>query len=109
MKILRKKREFHWTKHIRKKMRQYRISEKRALRIFYRPERKEVGVAENTIAAMQKTGSKKYPSEIWIMFQERKNKIIMISTWRYPGVSPVRQPPPIPQEVLENLEEILKE
>jgi len=31
----------------------------------------------------------------------------MISAWKYPGKSPIREPP-IPEDVLENLKEILE-
>lgn len=111
----------HWTNHIKEKMRQYQLSERRILRVFRNPDRKEIGVAPETIAAMQTAGTKKHPYEIWIMYQIRnskskiqnvkwkRKKLIMISAWKYPGKSPVREPPPIPEDVLENLDEILKE
>jgi hypothetical protein len=109
--------EIHWTKHIKEKMREYQLSERRLLRIFRNPERKEEGIAPGTVAVMQ-TGGRKRPYEIWLMYQIKISKlksqnskfkrIIMISAWKYPGKSPVRKPP-IPEEVLENLEEILKE
>jgi hypothetical protein len=99
--------EIHWTKHIKEKMKEYQLSERRLLRIFKNPERKEEGIAPDTIAVMQTRGRKR-PYEIWLMYQIRKSKIIMISAWKYPGKSPIRKPP-IPEEVLENLEEILKE
>jgi hypothetical protein len=109
--------EIHWTRHIKEKMKEYQLSERRLLRIFRNPERKEEGIAPDTVAVMQ-SGGRKLPYEIWLMYQIRKSKsknqnakrekIIMISAWKYPGKSPVRNPP-IPEEVLENLERILKE
>ena len=99
--------EIHWTRHIKEKMKEYQLSERRLLRIFKNPERKEEGIAPDTIAVMQTRGRKR-PYEIWLMYQIRNSKIIMISAWKYPGKSPIRKPP-IPEEVLENLEEILKE
>jgi hypothetical protein len=99
--------EIHWTNHIKEKMKEYQLSERRLLRIFKNPERKEEGIAPETVAVMQ-TGGRKRPYEIWLMYQERNSKIIMISAWKYPRKSPIRKPP-IPEEVLENLEEILKE
>jgi hypothetical protein len=109
--------EIHWTRHIKEKMREYQLSERRLLKIFKNPERKEEGIAPDTIAVMQ-TGGRKRPYEIWLMYQIKKSKtknqnakrekIIMISAWKYPGKSPVKNLP-IPEEVLENLEEILKE
>jgi hypothetical protein len=63
------------------------------------------------------TGGRKRPYEIWLMYQIKKSKtknqnakrekIIMISAWKYPGKSPMRKPP-IPEGFLENLEKILK-
>ena len=35
-------------------------------------------------------------------------KIIIISAWRYPGVSPLREPPPIPDDVWEILRKMKK-
>jgi hypothetical protein len=72
---------------------------------------------------MQQAGSKKHPYEIWIMYQQKgkgqksrlrqgyggqakvksSGKITIISAWRYPGISPVHEPPPIPEEVWEIL------
>jgi hypothetical protein len=109
--------EIHWTRHIKEKMREYQLSERRLLKIFKNPERKEEGIAPDTIAVMQ-TGGRKRPYEIWLMYQIKSSelkaqssklkRIVMISAWKYPGKSPTRKPP-IPEEVLENLEEILKE
>lgn len=56
---------------------------------------------------MQIAGTKKHPSEIWLMYQKEKTggkkiknkKIKIISAWRYPGRSPLGQPPPIPEDV----------
>jgi len=100
-------RNLNWTKHIKEKMRQYQLSEKRLIRILRRPERKELGIASDTVAVMQTAGTKKHPYEIWLMYQIIKSKIKMISAWKYPGKSPVREPPPIPEDVLENLEELV--
>jgi hypothetical protein len=118
-KLPRDTKEIHWTKHIKEKMREYQLSERRLLRIFRNPERKEEGIAPKTVAVMQTAGRKR-PYEIWLMYQIRKSKgksqkakfegkrIVMISAWKYPGKSPVRKPP-IPEDILENLEDILKE
>ena len=100
-----------WTKHSKVKMRQYRLSEKRVLRIFRKPDRKEEGVAPETIAAMQITGTKKHPTEVWMMYQiiKKPRQIKIISAWRYPGRSPLGEPPPIPEDTLEELDNILKD
>ncbi len=101
-----------WTSHVKRKMQQYRLSEKRVLRILRKPDRKEEGVAEGTIAAMQITGTKKRPTEAWTMYQVLKKPkgVKIISAWRYPGRSPVGEAPPIPDDIMEDLlkENIIK-
>ncbi len=109
-----------WTKHSKVKMRQYRFSEKRVLRILRKPDRKEEGIAPGTIANMQITGTKKHPTEAWVMYQLinskseirnsklKEKKIKIISVWRYPGRTPVGQRPIIPEDTLEELDNIFK-
>lgn len=73
-------------------------------------------MAPDTVAGMQPAGSPKHPYEIWVMWAITKGQgkkvgvktkfsfdkeITVISAWRYPGVSPVHEPPPIPEEVWE--------
>lgn len=96
-----------WTKHAAEKMRFYNLSENRLKRVFRNPDRKEKGIAPETLAAMQRTGSKKRPTEIWLMFQEAGKKIKIISAWRYPGISPVNKPIPIPEDILEELGKLI--
>ena len=117
-----KQQNFYWTEHAKIKMRQYRLSESRVKRVLRFPKRLEVGVAPDTVAGMQPAGSKKHPYEIWVMWQRKikikneklkmtiqnekfnkfkNNKITIISAWRYPGISPVHEPPPIPEDVWE--------
>ena len=91
--ILKKSPKIYWTSHAEQKMRFYRLSASRVLRVLRYPKRKEEGVAPHTIAAMQSAGSKKHPYEIWLMYQLKGGKLKIISVWRYPGVSPLRQPP----------------
>ena len=100
-----------WTKHSKMKMRQYGFSEKRVLRILRKPDRKEIGIAPGTIANMQITGTKKHPTEVWMMYQiasEKLKRIKIISAWRYPGRTSERERPFIPEDTLEELENILK-
>ena len=106
-----------WTQHSKVKMNQYALSEKRVLRVLRKPERKEEGIAPKTLAAMQVTGTKKYPTEIWMMYQTAKkskaqspkSKIIkIISAWRYPGRTPLGARPTIPEDTLEELIKINK-
>jgi len=123
------KENLYWTEHVRQKMRQYHLSASRIKRVLRHPVRREVGVAEDTVAGMQLAGSPKHPYEIWVMWTIKKlktpfsakasvgqqksklktridlsnKKTVVISAWRYPGVSPVHEPPPIPEEVWEVL------
>jgi hypothetical protein len=93
------------------KMQQYGLSEKRILRIIKNPKRKEEGIAPGTIAVMQNYGTKKHQKEIWVMYQikeikSQKSKVKIISTWRYPGKSPIGKPPQIPEDTLRELENL---
>lgn len=105
------------------KMRQYRLTESRVKRVLRYPKRLEEGVAEDTVAGMQPAGSQKHPFEIWVMWAQKvksqkskfkskfnpdAQKITIISAWRYPGTSPLREPPPIPDDVWEELRQIKK-
>lgn len=114
MKILPSSQGVYWTEHSRIKMRQYRLSESRVKRVLRFPKRLEMGIAPDTVAGMQPAGSKKHPYEIWVMWTDSKSqianskskfnvgqKIKIISTWKYPGTSPVHEPPPIPDDVWE--------
>jgi len=96
-----------WTKHSKAKMRQYRFSEKRVLRILRKPDRKEVGIAPGTIANMQITGTKKHPTEAWMMYQilKKPKGVKIISAWRYPGRTPAGERPIIPEDTLEEIAE----
>ena len=122
-KISKKTDKYYWTQHSLMKMKFYGLSQQRVTRVIKNPQRIEEGIVENTIAVMQppsmntKDGKKAWTSEIWAMYQVRgigrtkqKNKesllnkqkqFKIISVWRYPGVSPKRNP--IPQEILEEL------
>lgn len=111
--------EISWTRHVWEKMKFYRLSENRLKRILRHPKRTEKGIAPKTIACMQPSGSKKHPTEIWLMYQKiprikygaklRKQKIRIISAWRYPGISPVGEPIFIPEDVLNELRQLTKE
>jgi len=77
------------------------LSESRVLRVIHSPHRIEEGVAEKTVAMMQRTGKAPKGHEIWTMFQDRGVERRVISAWRYPGVSPKRGP--LPKEVTEEI------
>jgi len=108
--------KLYWTKHSQAKMRQYRLSESRIKRVLRKPDRKDLGIAPRTIAVMQITGTKKHPTEIWVMYQKTKLKVKseklkvtkVISAWRYPGRSPRGEPPPIPEDILWEIKDELR-
>lgn len=81
----------------------YRLSEGRIRRVIRNFTRSEKGIADGTIAVMQPERSAKHPYEVWVMYQPLKLKKKIIAAWRYPGKSPIRQAPPIPEDILEEL------
>lgn len=95
--------KYLWTNHVVGKMMYYGISEGVVRRVVHTPHRAEEGVAPNTVAVMQRAGSKKHPKEIWVMYQKSGEKKKIITAWRYPGVSPVRSAIPIPEDILNEL------
>lgn len=102
-KMIKDTQEFSWTKHAIAKMRFYGLTPNRIKKIFRKPERMEEGIVPETIAAMQRVGGKR-KTEIWVMWQKGKgDQKKIITAWRYPGVSPMKQVP-IPSEILEELE-----
>ena len=111
---------FSWTNHSQIKMKQYMLSESRVKRVIRNPQRVEKGIAPNTLASMQKAGSKKHPYEIWTMYvinnsrtktQSSKSKtsklssgkIKVISAWKYPGITQPGDPVPIPPDIFEEI------
>ena len=106
-----------WTNHSKEKMRYNRFSESRVLGILRRPGRKEDGIAPGTIAAMQSTGTKKHPTEAWMMYQisernikgQKYKKIKIISAWRYPGITPSGERPILPEDTAAELNNILNQ
>ena len=101
--------KFSWTKHSIEKMKYYGLSEQRVKRVLRYPNRTEEGIAPFTIAMMQRAGSKKRPHEIWTMYALLKNgKSVIISAWRYPGISPKGHEIPIPEEIRGEVEREIK-
>lgn len=82
-------RQLIWTAHSRDKMRQYRLTEGRIRRILHTPHRVEEGIAEGTIAMMQRSTGKN-PYELWVMVVDSPRERKVISAWRYPGVTEPR-------------------
>ncbi|OHA74824.1 MAG: hypothetical protein A3A32_03155 [Candidatus Wildermuthbacteria bacterium RIFCSPLOWO2_01_FULL_48_35] len=99
--------KYYWTNHVGRKMMFYGLSADRIKRVMRSPQRSENGIAEGTIAVMHPAGSKARPSEVWVMYQapskRGKGRKIVITAWRYPGISPVRDEIPIPADILEEL------
>ncbi len=95
--------KYRWTKHSIYKMRHYGLSEQRIKRIIRHPARIEEAIVPNMVAVM--CPNKK--QEIWAMYApiKRANQIKIITAWRYPGKSPVRNP--IPREILDEIRSII--
>lgn len=119
--------KYSWTNHVGRKMMFYALSADRIKRVMRNPQRSEKGIAENTIAVMcpygtSPGGRQLYKGEIWVMYAEVRQrrtsglklkaeslkpiKKVIITAWRYPGVSPIREAIPIPADILEELKSI---
>src|SRR3989344_1939672 len=117
--------KYFWTNHVGGKMLYYRLSPDRVKRVIRIPYRSEKGIAPDTIAVMQpgkispamlgKPDS--WKEEIWVMYAEKKSrsnekqnfigkKKVVITAWRYPSKSPIREAIPIPADILEELKNI---
>jgi hypothetical protein len=104
--------KYSWTRHSIEKMRQYNLSAQRIRRVIRNPKRVEKGVVKDAIAVMQPQGKgrggKKWSSEIWTMYiyeKENPQRKRIITCWRYPGISPIREVIPIPEDILEEIQE----
>ena len=113
--------KFSWTAHIKNKMLYYGISEQKIRAILKSPDRVEQGIAEGTNAVMKRKSAKKNPEELWVMYAQtskikptagidlgrKRGKILMISAWRYPGVSKPGTAIPIPEDIQKELDVFL--
>lgn len=120
MKLPQNDARYAWTHHAIAKMQQYGIGEGRVKRIIRSPKRTEEGIAgPGTVAVMQPAGTKRY-QELWVMYKlaERrahspspmthtkgKLQILIITAWRYPGMSPARNP--VPKEIMDEVRTLL--
>jgi hypothetical protein len=101
-----------WTKHIAGKMMFYGLSAAKIKSVLSRHDRAEPGIAPDTTAVMKKSGSVKHPYEIWAMYQDKvvtqdgikTLRRVVITAWRYPGVSKPREQVPFPEGLLGELE-----
>lgn len=112
---------FSWTRHVKDKMLQYRLSEQKIKAVLKNPARKEEGIAPKTLAVMKRNDTPKRKQEIWVMFQHAKSapppkgsgnanapiRTKIISAWRYPGISPKGKQIPIPEDILNELEKLV--
>ena len=113
-----KYRKIYWTDHSKIKMRQYGLSKSKLLQLIYKPERKERGIADGTVAVMssfarsgvaRQTESKsqfkykKAPGEVWLMYKDDQSLRKIISAWRYPGISKPGENIPIPDDIRREL------
>lgn len=103
--------KYHWTNHVQRKLQFYGLTPSRVLRVIRAPDRMEEGIVEGTLAAMQTAGTKAKPWEVWVMWRDAgiatalaPSKKVIITAWRYPGVSPVRERVPIPAGLVAELE-----
>jgi|YelNatPaOPRAMG01_1025707.scaffolds.fasta_scaffold63360_2 hypothetical protein len=116
-----------WTRHARFKMNYYKLSEARVKKVLHSPKRIEEGVALKTMAAMQpssikylkndnkKSSSEKnirseiWSQEIWVMFQDLKEKRVIISAWRFPGMSKQKNSSSIINKMKEEYDSFIKD
>ena len=115
--------KYAWTNHVARKMMFYGLSVNRIKRVVRNPKRSEKGVAPETIALMQPSSAKApagkaWKEEVWVMYAQKQGnknpktnipdfgKKVIITAWRYPGISPIRDEIPIPADILEELRSI---
>lgn len=114
-------RNYSWTTHVKNKMLFYRISEQKIKSILRSPDRKEDGIAPDTLAAMKRNDKPSKKEELWVMYATKANskkpmtdgekmklkiegrKFRIISAWRYPGTTKKGKEIPIPHDILEEL------
>ncbi len=102
--------DIFWTAHAKFKMQYYRLSESRVKSVLRNPERKEVGIAENTIAMMQTNKTSNKPYEIWVMISKSDVKgqlsnVRIVSAWKYPGITKPGEP--LPKAILQEFREAI--
>lgn len=116
-------REYHWTSHIKGKMVFYQISEQKIKTILKTPSRKEIGIAPDTSAFMKRNDTPRRKEEMWVMFcaglpasggakggqggasskLKVKSQKVMVSAWRYPGISKAGEAIPVPEDIMAEL------
>ncbi len=115
--------DINWTSHVKRKMAFYGLSEQRVRSVMRNPKRHEDGIAPETVAVMQRNDKPKKNEEIWVMYaesrkhentkaqkqenQKTRKQTVVISAWRYPGISKKRDGVPVPDDVLRELDKFL--
>lgn len=102
-----------WTRHVGRKMIFYGLSATKIKSVLSRYDRKESGIALGTTAVMKKSGSKKNPAEIWVMYQDKivtqdgveNERRVIIAAWRYPGISKLHEAISVQEGILLELAE----
>jgi hypothetical protein len=90
---------FVWTKHALSKMKFYGLTESRLKKVFRNPDRRQEGIAPDTIAIMQRIGQKR-KTEIWMMYEDvGSGKKKIITAWRFPGISQKGEIIPMPDDI----------
>lgn len=101
---------YKWTSHIKNKMMYYRLSAQKIKNILKFYDRKEEGIAPKTQAVMKRNDTPKRKEEIWVMYQimskvnGQMSKVVLISAWRYPGISKKGNKIPVPDEILAEIQ-----
>ncbi len=62
---------FSWTTHVKNKMLFYRISEQKIKSILRSPDRKEEGIAPDTLAVMKRNDKPSKKEELWVMYAQK--------------------------------------
>jgi hypothetical protein len=96
-------RNYLWTSHSKRKLFQYGLGPGLIKRVIRHPDRKEEGIAKNTVAVMKDKSTKAIKKEVWVMYQIVKGKKRIISAWIYPGKTEPGAEIYVPDEVWEEI------
>jgi len=96
--------KYLWTFHSKGKLFQYGITPNNVKRVIRHPDRKQEGIAEETIAVMKRKDTKSAKKELWVMYQKIGAKKRIISAWIYPGESPKGKEIFVPDDVWVEIE-----
>lgn len=94
---------YYWTSHSKNKMLQYAIGPNVVKRVIRFPDRREEGIAQDTVAVMKKKERKSGVKETWVMYQFEKSIRKIISVWIFPGESPKNNDIFIPEETWDEI------